>query len=75
MTKKIWAIEDIKVYYMKAITDLSFKKLRAFILEMQKLGNKYGDHTSEQYYLLLTKVFLYDKFMKTFLETIYEKKD
>lgn len=63
-------MENIKVYYIKAIAKLSFEKFRAFILEMQKQGNKNRGYTTKQYYLLLIRGSLCNKFIETFLETI-----
>lgn len=71
--EEIWAIKDIKVYYAKAIADLSLKEFNVFILKIQKWCNKYGGYTSEQYYLFLIKNLLCDKFMKTFFKIIQEK--
>ena len=68
-------MKDIKVYYAEVITKLSLEKFGACVLRMQKRDNKYGGYTAEQYYLLLTKSLLHNKFMETFLKTIQEKKD
>lgn len=45
----------IKVYYVKAIVDLSLKEFNVYVLEMQKQDNKYGDYIAGQYYLFLTR--------------------
>lgn len=66
-------MEDIKVHYAEAITDLSLEEFSAFVLEMQKRGDKYGGYTAGQYYLLLTRGPLHNKFMETFLEIVQEK--
>lgn len=75
LTEEIWAMEDIKVHYAEAIANLSLEEFSAFVLGMQKRGDKYGGYTAGQYYLLLTKGPLRDKFMETFLETAQGKED
>lgn len=73
--EEIQAIENIKVHYIETIAKLSLEEFGAFILEMQKRDDKYEDYIARQYYLLLIRGPLRDKFMETFLETIQEKKD
>lgn len=75
LTEDIWAIEDIKVHYAEAFAELSLEEFSAFVLGMQKRGDKYGGYTAGQYYLLLTRGPLRDKFMENFPETVLEKED
>lgn len=63
-------MKDIKVHYAEAIADLSLEKFSVFVLKMQKWDDKYGNYTARQYYLLLTRSLLRNKFIKTFLEII-----
>lgn len=63
-------MKDIKIYYTKANTKLNFDKFNVFVLKMQKWSDKYRSYTTKQYYLFLIKDLLYNKFMKTFFETI-----
>lgn len=67
-------MEDIKVHYTEAIAELNLEVFGVFVLRMQKQDDKYRGYTAEQYYLLLLKSPLYNKFMKTFLESIKKKK-
>lgn len=74
LTKEIWAMEDIKVHYAKAIADLSFEEFSVFVLRMQKRGDKYEGYTAEQYYLLLTRDQLRDISWKLSLKLFKKKK-
>lgn len=60
MTEKFRAMEDIKIYYAEAISDLTLQEFGAFVLGMQKRGDKYGGYTAGQYYFLLIKGSLRD---------------
>ena len=67
MTKEVWAIEDIGVYYSEAIVDLTLQKFSALVCGMQKRGDEYECYTAGQYYFLLTRSPLCDQFIEIFL--------
>lgn len=46
MIEEVWAMENIKIYYVKVISDLTLQEFSAFVLRMQKQSDKYGDYTA-----------------------------
>lgn len=45
--EEVWVIEDIKVYYFEAITDLILQKFNVLVSEMQKYSNQYKSYTTK----------------------------
>ena len=66
MTKEVWTIEDIKVHYSEAMTDLTLQEFSTLIRGIQKRNDQYRGYTAGQYYLLLARGPLCDQFIETF---------
>lgn len=63
-------MEDIKIYYVEVLANLTLQELSALVGSMQKQSDEYGGYTVGQYYLLLSRSPLCDQFIEKFLRVV-----